>query len=287
MTGGSIAGPSAPEREVPVLRTAPARLVQAQLVLAALVLVAGCTASSQAGPVTESGPAEAGPRLGQCRNLSARDVDASSNASPVVACTAKHTAETFVAGTFPAAVSAEGRTDPALGGFVYDRCQPRFRAFVGADDSLLLRSTLSWAWFRPSAAAWKAGQHTYRCDVTAGGAAKGTLATLPTSAEGLLLGKPDDRWLTCVDGPRVSGAAKIPCSSPHTWRAVTTIVLGAKDDPYPGDRLSEVRTRDYCSDSVGAWLNYPVDYDYGYTWFHAAEWKTGNRRSVCWARTTQ
>ena len=49
----------------------------------------------------------------------------------------------------------------------------------------------------------------------------------------------------------------------------------------------EVTTRDYCSKSVGAWLGYPVDYDYGYTWFHEAEWDAGNRRSVCWAKTSQ
>jgi len=49
----------------------------------------------------------------------------------------------------------------------------------------------------------------------------------------------------------------------------------------------EVRTRDYCSDSVGAWMNYPVDYDFGYTYFHQAEWQAGNRRSICWAKTRQ
>ena len=64
-------------------------------------------------------------------------------------------------------------------------------------------------------------------------------------------------------------------------------MLGKKADAYPGDRLSEVRTRDFCRASVGAFLSYPLDYDFGYTWFHAAEWKAGNRRSVCWARTTR
>ncbi len=121
-----------------------------------------------------------------------------------------------------------------------------------------------------------------------GGSDKSTsLFTLPTTAKGVLLGRPDDRWMVCVNGDSVNGAPKIPCSEPHNWRAVTTIVLGKPKDPYLGDRLSEVRTRDYCSDSVGAWMNYPVDYDYGYTWFHAAEWKAGNRRSICWAKTDQ
>ena len=66
---------------------------------------------------------------------------------------------------------------------------------------------------------------------------------------------------------------------------LSTIKLGDAKDPYPGDRVSEVRSRDYCSDSVGAWMNYPVEYDFGYTWFHEAEWKAGNRRSICWAKT--
>ncbi|MEZ5193739.1 MAG: hypothetical protein R2734_15400 [Nocardioides sp.] len=66
---------------------------------------------------------------------------------------------------------------------------------------------------------------------------------------------------------------------------MTTIKLGEPGDPYPGGRVVEVRTRDFCSTSVGVWLNYPVDYDFAYTWFHEAEWKAGNRRSVCWART--
>ena len=79
----------------------------------------------------------------------------------------------------------------------------------------------------------------------------------------------------------------MPCSEPHDWRAVTTIKLGEPDDPYPGDRLVEVRTRDYCSESVSAWMNYPAKFEYGFTWFHEAEWEAGNRRSVCWARTSE
>jgi hypothetical protein len=62
-------------------------------------------------------------------------------------------------------------------------------------------------------------------------------------------------------------------------------VLGAQGDAYPGDRAVQSRTRDFCSKSVGAWLDYPVDYDFGYSWFHQPEWDAGNRRSVCWART--
>jgi hypothetical protein len=227
------------------------------------------------------------PALGACRVLAPRDIDRPSNDTEPVACSSKHTAQTYAVGTFPAALVDKGMDSPALGGYVYDRCHSRFQRFLGGDESLVLRSTLTWAWFRSSADAWRAGSHTWRCDVVGGGDQSKEFVTLPATAKGLLLGKPDDRWLVCVNGPTVTGSVKIPCSDKHTWRAVTTVVLGKKQAAYPGDRLSEVRTRDYCSGSVGAWMNYPVDYDYGYTWFHEAEWKAGNRRSICWAKTDQ
>jgi hypothetical protein len=111
------------------------------------------------------------------------------------------------------------------------------------------------------------------------------LVQLPRTAKGVLLGIPGDRWMACVDNASVTAVPPVPCTEPHTWRAVTTIVVGKDKDRYPGDRLVEVMSRDYCSASVGAWMHYPVDYEYAYTWFHRAEWETGNRRSICWAGT--
>ena len=257
-------------------------------IAALLVLLAGCTTS--AGSTRTGGSAQAQirpPRLGACRALTPADVARSSNDTATVPCSARHTAQTFAIGQFPDAVARRGTGSPALGGYVFRRCRKGFERFVGADDSLALRSTLSWAWFRPPDDQWRRGAHTWRCDVVGGTEDSSSLLTLPRKAKGLLLGHPDDRLLACANGPTVSGSARIPCSRAHTWRAVTTIVLGKGNDAYPGDRLSEVRSRDYCSDSVGAWLNYPVDYAYGYTWFHEAEWRAGNRRAICWARTDQ
>jgi len=270
------------------VRSSPVVLRATLVVL--LLLLTGCSsAAGRSGdnPTPSAAQARRPPALGACRSLAPRDIDQATDGSPTVPCSGSHTAQTFAVGTFPAAVAAKGMHSATLGAYVYRRCHPRFQRFLGADQSLVLRSTLTWAWFRSSSAAWKAGGHTWRCDVLGGGQQSKGFVPLPRTARGLLLGKPDDRWLVCVDGPTVSGSVKIPCSRPHTWRAVTTVVLGKAGDAYPGDRLSEVRTRDYCSGSVGAWMNYPVDYDYGYTWFHAAEWKTGNRRSICWAKTTQ
>ncbi|HJR37602.1 MAG TPA: septum formation family protein [Nocardioidaceae bacterium] len=227
------------------------------------------------------------PKLGACRVLTPADISEPSNASEVVDCAEEHTAETFAVGTFPAAVATGAVDDPALGAHIFSSCSAKFLAFLGGEESTVMRSTLTWAWFRPSEKAWEQGARWYRCDVVGGAEQSEQLIPLPETAKGLLLGRPEDRWMVCVNGPTVAGSVKIPCSEPHTWRAVTTIKLGDARDPYPGDRLVEVRTRDFCSDSVGAWLNYPVDYDFGYTYFHEAEWEAGNRRSICWAKTDQ
>ncbi len=259
-----------------------------------LMAVAACT---QVDPVSdeerESDSVESidsieTPELGACRVLTPEDVAESNNASEVVDCKDDHTAETFAVGTFPKRLTRDaGPGDPDLGAHIFEVCSDRFQASLGGEESTVMRSTLTWAWFGPSDEAWEKGARWYRCDVVGGGEQSKEYVDLPRTAKGLLLGKPADRWMTCVDAPDVVGAPRIPCSEPHTWRAVSTIVLGKPEEPYPGDRLVEVRTRDFCSDQVGAWLNYPVDFDFGYTYFHEAEWKAGNRRSICWAKTDQ
>jgi len=258
------------------------------VVLACVVALAGCAEKAQ-GRNTDPDQVDSVevPELGACRQLTPDDVAMASNATAVVECTERHTAQTYAVGDLPDEFDDADWDADALGAFSYDTCSTAFEKFLGADESLVMRTVVSWAWFRPSEKAWDDGARWYRCDVVGGGEQSETYVDLPDTAEGLLLGRPADRWMVCVAGPSVSGALKIPCSEKHDWRAVTTIKLGEPADPYPGDRVAEVTTRDFCSDSVGAWLNYPVDYDFGYTWFHEAEWEAGNRRSVCWAKTTE
>lgn len=251
-------------------------------VLALLLLATACTGGSAQEDAAEVGP----PKLGTCRLLTPADILETSNDSPAVDCGERHTAETFAVGTFPDEVGDE-IDDPALGAHVFEVCERKFGKFLGGNESLVMRAMVTWAWFRPTEDQWDAGARWWRCDVVGGGEESTELVDLPETAAGLLLGQPDDKWMVCVNGPSIAESAKIPCSREHTWRAVTTIVVGDESDPYPGERLVEVRTRDYCSDSVGAWLNYPVDYDFAYTFFHEAEWEAGNRRSVCWAKTEQ
>lgn len=271
----------------------------AALASAALLAVTACT-PAESEPSDNQGQEPSGgqggeqqaitikaPDPGACRVLEPADIAAASNDTEPVPCAQPHNAETFLVAPFKGALAEAEYDDEALGRHVYERCGRGFMKFTGANESLALRSVLSWAWWRPSEDDWEAGARWFRCDVVGGTDQSAELIELPRTAMGILLGIPGDRWMACVKGGSVTAVPPVPCTEPHDWRAVTTIVVGKEKDTYPGDRLVEVLSRDYCSDSVGAWMNYPIDYEYAYTWFHKAEWEAGNRRSICWAGTKE
>ncbi|MCW2814473.1 MAG: hypothetical protein JWN84_1928 [Nocardioides sp.] len=269
-------------------RRTPSATLAVLVLLLLVALLTGCGGTaSPATPDADPDQVDAvePPEAGACRQLTLEDVAAATNATETVDCASKHTAETYDVGELPADLEDADYDSPEVGAFAYETCDTGLQTFLGADESLSMRTVLSWAWFRPSREAWDDGARWYRCDVVGGGEQSASLVPLPATARGLLSGRPDDRWMACVEGPSVAQSVKIPCTQPHDWRAVTTIKLGEAADPYPGDRLSEVQSRDFCKKSVQAFLNYPATFDYGYTWFHEAEWAAGNRRSVCWART--
>ncbi len=265
---------------VRVLRRHAAVSGLVQLVIGVSLLGACAAPLKPATPADRATP----PRLGACYQLTPKDTESPSSTADPVPCTTDHTAQTFAIGELPESTGSSWKS-AAHGRWIYRTCQLAFQKFLGIDDSLALRVQLSWAWFRPSEKAWDGGARWYRCDLVGGPAEASRYSALPPDAKGLFAGKPPDEWLTCARGKAVADSPKVPCSQPHDWRAVTTIKLGTPADPYPGDRLVALRSHDFCSDSVGAWMNYPVEYEFGYTFFHEAEWKAGNRRSVCWART--
>ncbi len=225
------------------------------------------------------------PEVGTCRALVPGDVEEPTDDTEPVDCSKPHTAETYAVGPLPDKFEDADWDDERLGTFAYRKCSKKFPRFLGAERSRVLRSVLDWAWFRPDEEAWDAGARWYRCDVLGDQRSKQEYAPLPETAKGALSGlNPKDAYVLCANGDTVAGSTKVPCSEPHTWRAVTSIKLGQPKDPFPGDRVAEVRSRDFCSDSVGAYLDYPLDYEFGYTWFGEGEWEAGNRLSICWAR---
>ena len=249
--------------------------------LAALVLTSACSAPLKRETAADK---TTPPKLGACYRLAPKDTDQASNATTPVSCSEPHTSETFAIGTLPAE-TGKSYSSAAHGRWIYPTCEQAFEKFLAVDESLAMRVQLSWAWFRPSRA--RLGQGRAVVPLRPGrGARRGDVVPRPAHhREGAVPGQAAGGVADLRQGPTVLKSKKLPCTEPHDWRAVTTIKLGEPEDPYPGDRLVQVRSRDFCSDSVGAWMNYPVNYEFGYTWFHEAEWKAGNRRAVCWART--
>jgi hypothetical protein len=142
---------------VPLRRRPP--LLVALLAVAVLAL-GGCQEEDPrqgSHPDPEQVDAVVSPELGACRTLTPRDVAAASNATRTVDCTEPHTAQTYAVGQLPAALDDAAYDDAAVGEFAYDTCSERFLRYLGADESLAMRSVLSWAWFRPSAQAWADG----------------------------------------------------------------------------------------------------------------------------------
>ncbi|MBF4163401.1 septum formation family protein [Nocardioides acrostichi] len=265
-------------------------VARAAAAFAVLLVVAGCSTddaeSDDPSERTSRAAVEAAPEVGSCRDLDADAVAQPSNDSASIDCAEQHTAETIAVEAFPALFDDAAYDDARLGEHVFPVCSKAFQKHLRADDSAVMRTVLSWAWFRPDEQAWDDGARWFRCDLIGGNDALTDYLPLPEKTKKLLEGRPPDEWMVCADGKSMS-STKVVCSQPHTWRAVTTIKVGEEKDPYPGDRIVEVTSRDYCSDSVGAWLGYPDSYDFGYTYFKQSEWDVGVRRSVCWARTHQ
>lgn len=258
----------------------------ARLLALAVIALATLTACGSGG-ARDAAASTRPPAVGLCRMLSAADVAEPSNESRPLACSEPHDAETFAVGPLPRSIAGKKYGDPALDRWAYATCSEAFSAYLGTDDSTAMRSLLSWIWFRPTEAAWKKGARWYRCDVLGGAPTQHTFADLPTTTKDLLRGRGDDHWMACAKGRSVARSTKVPCSAMHDWRAATTIKVGEPGEPYPGDAAVRAKTKTYCADSIDAWLGYPTDYDFGYTWFGAQEWAAGNRRSVCWAGTSQ
>jgi len=263
------------------------RFILPLLLLVVTALVAACGDGVPDGADPQQVKATTPPETSLCRNLTRVAMSQPSDATRLVDCSEPHNAETYASGELPDSFAKAAYNDPALDTWAYGACTAALKKHLGASDSVLMRSLFSWVWFRPSTSAWDKGARWWRCDLLAGGDHGQHYLDLPTTTADLLESSQDDRWMACARGEDVNAGTKVACNQAHVWRAVTTIKVGEPDAAWPGTAQVEAKTKQFCSSSVAAWLNYPSDYHYAYTWFDQAEWKAGNRRSVCWAKTDQ
>ena len=112
--------------------------------------------------------------------LAPDDVAEPSNATRTLPCSERHTAETYAVGAFADRFQDAWYRSKELGLFAYHACASAFQEFLRADESLVMRTVLSWAWFRPSEKAWDDGARWYRCDVVGGGDRSKEYVELPS-----------------------------------------------------------------------------------------------------------
>jgi hypothetical protein len=131
------------------------------LLLAVLVVCMGCGAQRSAADPGQV-DATTAPQVGACRNLTAADIEATTNATALTDCADPHNAETYAAGALPARFAGASYDDGAVADWAYTACTGQLERHLGADESLVMRSILSWVWFRPSPSAWDEGARLRR-----------------------------------------------------------------------------------------------------------------------------
>jgi hypothetical protein len=234
--------------------------------------VAGCgplpKSSVQSKPKaspTHAAPAYLGePKVGECHNLTAKQIQKASDTIKPVPCTQKHTTVTV------AVVTATKETNEAKGDdrtfAVGQACGPGFTEVLGGDSKTRAKTLYSLAWFNPTKAQAAKGAKWLRCDV----ALTAVNRAFPiTGKQPLLDDGPKDSELACgrrIDG-KVTGWIFVPCSTKHEFEASAFV----EADPKTDYKDAEKAAKKACVLKGGL-----------YSWSHADQWGIGDRWYVCW-----
>ncbi len=148
------------------------------------------------------------------------------------------------------------------------------------DDRRL--SMLRPVWFTPTVEQSDAGASWFRCDVVAL-AADGELASLAGKVAGVLdTAEGRDRYGMCAtDQPGAKDFKRVICSRDHSWRAIAVVPLRA--GPYPGSGTVRAAGQAPCRDAGASVAADSLNYQWGYEWPTAQQWKDGQRYGRCWA----
>lgn len=258
--------------------------------VAAAVLLTGCTASPEpAAPSAEPAPAPASPtettppdpgptpRVGECHRLTFRQAVAVTGRTAPVACSRKHTAQTYFVGRLDLTTKAgfTRRVDSqAAQRQMRAACTRRLPQHLGRTPRELRLSMAQAVWFTPSPRRAEAGADWFRCDVVAVAAPR-TLLPLPRGTKG---------WagpeMCATAAPGTPGFRRVACSAQHAWRAVSTVDLAAKRLPAPGTIADLMEAP--CRDAAAASTADPLDLTWAQESPTREQWDAGQRYGICW-----
>lgn len=237
-----------------------------------LASVAGCGPEGKEAGTAESKPSAkpaapaylATPKVGECHDLTVKDIQKTSDTLKPVPCSARHT--TLTVAVIDAPKGSSGGNDDARTYAVGQACGPGFIKALGSDSKTRAKTLYSLAWFNPTKAQTAKGATWLRCDVALTAANR---AFPITGDEPLLADGPDKRELAC--GRRSNSDATawmfVPCAAKHEFTASAYV----EADPSTSYKDAAKEAKKACLSKGGL-----------YSWSHADQWGIGDRWYVCW-----
>ena len=246
-----------------------------------LPLALGATAAVLAAGFVAPAPASAEATVGACYSYKVGTLGDLSSAAPAVACTAKHTAETYYVRTLPEAFGTPSKASLAKRLSAAEPCSVKaMNSYLGMPDRKLPSRFLSVALF-PTDDEWAAGQRWMRCDAVLQGGT--SLVTLTQPAAALVASAPAEQFDFCTPGtPNAKKTAAFPCNKPKSnWIKVLDRDLGKPGSAFPGSRSVENRTRSLCRAQGKTWNGKEKYPGWWAIWPTAVGWRKGQRSAQC------
>lgn len=242
--------------------------------LAAVVVLAGCgsiVGERPAPTVTRTAPRVGigAPVVGECHDLTFKQIALPSDPTRPVPCASKHTTQVLAVMKPPA--GARSGQDDARAYAVGKACGDAYKKAVGGDSKSRTRTLYSIAWFFPTAAQKAKGARWMRCDVTL---TDNRRAYPLRGSQPFLADGPTDRELRCgraVPGEQASWEF-VPCAAKHEFLPRKFIPADA-GTPYTE---AQKRAAQACP-----------PYFLLYTWSLPEQWGIGDRWYVCWLTVEQ
>lgn len=201
--------------------------------------------------------------MGDCHNLSIKQIGAPSDTRKPVSCSSSHTTETVAVMDAPSATQKGSLEARAYA--VGEACGDGFKKLVGGTSKTRAKTLYSLAWFGPTKAQRAKGAHWMRCDVTL----TTEVHAYPIKGKTPLLDDgPTDAELVCGHADLDRGTfGSVPCAAKHQFVPHRFVAA----DPGTAFADAQKKAKKTCLPDGAL-----------YSWSHAEQWGMGDRWYICW-----